>query len=152
MSVFATITPRLTLTSPQVALILGVERICQAAGLWLVCPVCAEQRGTYKHLLTRNGTQDHWWKVDCPCTERRFQRSHLQHTMTPDGALLLLAETLLPSARLAVRCPTKATGCLTTPLAVTQEVDGVTARCQCWQADLTAGVYRFRNHPATVPA
>lgn len=137
--------PRIALTSPQIACILALERICHAANLWIVCEQCARDLGTFSHLVTANGSDDPVWKIDCPCTERRFTRAGLQHSMIPSGDLLKVAETLLAGTKLVVRCPIKKTGCLTTPLDVTLETDGVTARCQCWQIDLTAGVYRFRK-------
>jgi hypothetical protein len=140
------------LTSPQIALILALERILQQAGLWLVCARCARVHGTYKHLAMANAIEDDIWKIDCPCMTRRFPRAALEHSMTPSGDLLKLAETLLAGTQLAIRCPVKRTGCLTTPLDVTLEPDGVTARCQCWQIDLTAGAYRFRKQQPAVPA
>jgi hypothetical protein len=153
MSVFASIHSRkaVTLTSPQVALILALERVLQTAGLWLVCDRCARTEGSYSHLQTGNAPEDAVWRMDCPCTTRRFERVQLAHSMAPSGDLLKLAETLLAGTGLVIRCPVKKTHCLTTPLEVTLEPDGTTARCQCWQLDLQAGVYRFRKTPA-VPA
>ena len=152
MSVFAcyrpTLKTRLQLTSPQMALILALERVCQAAGFWIVCPDCAREHGTYKHLTTANGPEDAIWRMDCPCTERRFTRASFAHSMIPSGDLLTVAETLLPAAKLAVRCPVKRTGCLTTPLQLTQRPDGVTARCQCWMLELGSGIYRFTKKTA----
>jgi hypothetical protein len=153
MNAFASIrSPRsVALTSPQVALILALERVLQAAGLWLVCDHCARTEGSYGHLQTDNAPEDAVWRMDCSCTTRRFERVQLEHTMAPSGDLLKLAETLLAGTGLVIRCPVKKTGCLTTPLEVTLEPDGTTARCQCWQIDLSAGVYRFRKQ-AAVPA
>ena len=148
MSVFTPIrnvAPIVQLTSPQMALILALESVLQKAGLWLVCEVCARERNTYKHLVTANSEKDTTWRIDCPCTQRRFARTALQHSMIPSGDLLTLAETLLAGTSLAIRCPVKMTRCLTTPLQVTATPEGVTARCQCWQIEVGAGVYRFRK-------
>lgn len=135
--------PQIALTSPQMALILALERVCQSAGFWLVCDRCARERKTYSHLVANNGIEDPVWKIDCPCTERRFTRASLEHTMVASGDLLKLAETLLLGTGLAVRCPSKRSGCLWTPLSVNLETDGTLVRCQCWQTELGAGRYRF---------
>jgi hypothetical protein len=145
MSVDVLIRRQVVLTSPQMALILALEPICQAAGLWVVCASCAATEGTYSHLVCCNAPTDETWRMDCPCTTRSFRRDALTHTMTPSGDLIPLAETLLQGTGLAVRCPHKKTGCLTTPLTWTDAWDGLTVRCQCWQLDLLAGIYRFRK-------
>lgn len=142
-------TPTIELTSQQMAVLLGLESVCQAAGLWVVCPECAREYGTVKHLVTNNHPSDTVWKVNCKCTKRSFQKAALQHSLVPSGDLLTAAATLLVPARLAVRCPVKATGCLTTPLTIIQRPDGITARCQCWTAQLGAGTYIFtKKSPA----
>jgi hypothetical protein len=131
------------------ALLLALEPVCQAAGFWVVCTTCVRELGTFNHLTTGNHPDDDTWRLDCPCTERRFRRRALEHSMTPSGDLLTLAETLLPPLKLAVRCVNKKSGCLTTDLKLTQRADGVTARCQCWQLSLGSGVYRFtKKSPA----
>jgi hypothetical protein len=140
--------PSLELTSQQVGLLLALEPVCQAAGLWIVCPICAVDLGTYKHIQANNSPKDDVWHLNCPCTTRQFRRHALEHSMTPSGDLLPLAEILLPPVRLAVRCPSKKSGCLTTDLKLTQRSDGVTARCQCWQLSLGSGVYTFRKKQA----
>lgn len=137
--------PRIELTPVQVALILALQPVCRAAGLWIVCTRCAKEYGTYKHLETDNQLTDAVWKVDCPCTERRFTKAELP-TMHPSGDLLLMMDRVWAGTHLALRCPNKVTWCLTTPLDVTPDLEGVTARCQCWQIDLKAGVYRFKKH------
>jgi hypothetical protein len=141
----------MTLSSSQMALVLALERVCRLAGLWIVCDRCARERGTYSHLVTQNSPQDELWTMDCPCTNRRFRRVDLMHSMVPSGDLLLIAPALLSGTDLAVRCPNKLTQCLTTPLTVQAEVNGTTARCLCWQINLQAGVYRFRKQEK-VPA
>jgi hypothetical protein len=137
--------PIINIPSQQMAILLALEPVCQAAGLWVVCPVCARELGTVKHLITNNHPEDITWQVTCPCTKRLFQRASLRHSMTPSGDLLTAAATLFPIVRLAVRCPVKQTGCLTTDLQLTQRPDGVTARCQCWQMQLGTGTYTFRK-------
>jgi hypothetical protein len=144
-------TPTIELSSQQMAIILGLESVLQAAGLWLVCPVCANELGTYKHLVTGNAPTDDIWRIDCPCTHRRFRRQALEHSMIPSGDLLTVAAMSLPTARLAVRCPNKVSKCLTTDLTLTQRPDGVTARCRCWELDLGSGTYRFTKK-ATAPS
>jgi hypothetical protein len=136
-------TPTIELTSQQMALILALERVLQAAGLWLVCPICANELGTYKHLVTNNHPTDDVWKIDCQCTHRSFRRAALETSMIPSGDLLTVATILLPPARLAVRCPNKISHCLTTDLQLTQRPDGVTARCRCWELELGSGTYTF---------
>jgi hypothetical protein len=140
--------PSLELTSQQVGLLLALEPVCQAAGLWIVCPICAVDLGTYKHVQTGNSPKDDVWTMTCPCTTRSFRRATLSHSFLPSGDLLRAAETLLPTARLAVRCPNKISKCLTTPLQLTDRPDGLTARCRCWELSLGSGVYTFRKKQA----
>lgn len=131
------------LSSPQMALILALEPIFERTNLRLVCPHCAANDD--HQLLTDNDPMDAEWKFDCACTTRRFHRAHLTHTMTPSGDLIPLAETLLTAVDLVIRCPNRPGGCLTTPLTITHEPDGLTVRCECWQVAVGAGVHRFRK-------
>lgn len=140
--------PRVDLTSPQMALILALEGILQASGLWLVCDHCARERETYSHLITQNAPEDTVWTIDCPCTDRRFLRASLQHTMRPSGDLGFLLPDLTRATGLDVRCPNKRSGCLTTPILIKPEPDGMTWRCQCWTLELGAGIYRFTKREA----
>lgn len=140
------------LTPLQVGFLIGVEPVLQATGLWIVCEQCAILTGTVKHLTLANAPEDPIWKADCRCTTRRIPRAQVTRSLPPNGRLLLDAPTILRGTGLAVRCPHKATRCLWTPLETVRDTpEELTVRCQCWQVDLQAGIYRFRTVTPPVP-
>lgn len=136
---------RIDLRAETVAWLLAFEKYAQACGFWVVCPDCAQNFHTHKHLVTDNAPEAVEWKADCGCTERRFLRETLPILPSDGSDLLWLKDRMLKGARLDLRCVVKATGCLTTPLTVSHGETETTVRCGCYQIDLTAGVYRFRK-------
>lgn len=141
---------QIELTSPQMALILALDPIFGASEkLRLVCIHCAAMHD--HELQTANHPTDDVWQMHCRCTERTFHRQNLAHTMRPSGDLLAMADEMLKGTGLAVRCPNRPSQCLTTPLRITTESNGdLTARCQCWQFEVGAGIYRFRKQQMAV--
>lgn len=137
------------LTGAQVAFAIALERPLRAAGLWLVCTRCVEATGTYDHLRCDNSLDLPVWRIDCLCTRRTFDRQTPIPTLVPSGRLIPEAGSVFRGTDLAVRCPVKKTGCLTTPLDCYPQLDGSTLiRCQCWQIDLQAGKYHFKPRAA----
>ena len=125
------IKPRLTLTTPQMAAILGLENVLQATGLILTCPICAQEG--HAQLDTDNTRDATEWKIDCACRERRFIRTAVK-AMDADGALMAAADQILTPIRLAVRCPYSR--CVLHPLEVEHTPASTVVRCHCAKTTL----------------
>jgi hypothetical protein len=125
------IRPRLTLTTQQMAAILGLENVLQASALILTCPFCAQEG--HAQLDTDNTRDATEWKIDCSCRERRFLKTAVK-AMDADGALMAAADQILAPIRLAVRCGQSR--CLLHPLDVEHTPTHTILRCRCAKTTL----------------
>lgn len=122
---------RLTITSGQMAAILGLERFLSAHGLILVCPQCVQDG--QPHLDTQNTTDAPEWKIDCACRERRSPNVAVR-AMDADGTLLASADQILAPIRLAVRCATWR--CVRHPIEIDHTPTTTILRCRCAKTTL----------------
>jgi hypothetical protein len=123
---------RLTFTTVQIAAVLGLESLVQAAGLILVCPRCLSEGDPF--LKTDNGPHSQELKIDCGCRERRIAASDVGRAMNADGDLIAAAEQILGPISLAVRCPERK--CVTHPLEIERSETGTIVRCRCAKTTL----------------
>lgn len=123
---------RITITAAQIAAILGLESLVQAAGLVLVCPRCVSEGDA--SLSTDNGPHSQVFKIDCGCRERRMPAADVTHVMDADGTLMSAADQILQPLSLAVRCPERR--CVAHPLEIERTETSTIVRCRCAKTTL----------------